>query len=91
MTNRKLLDRIRDSLRRKNYSYLTEQTYLGWIKRFILFHKKRHPQEMGAVELEVAPSTQNQALAALRLLYQEVLNKNRQGDFVTGGLGDCGT
>jgi hypothetical protein len=68
----KLLDQVRQALRLKHYSYETEKTYVQWIKRFILFHKKRHPEEMGkeeveaflvhlAVEQHVAASTQNQA------------------------------
>lgn len=80
----KLLDRARESLRQKNYSYRTEQTYLSWMKRFILFHNKRHPREMREQEIEsyltflavkkkVAPSTQNQALNALIYLYDQVL------------------
>ena len=47
----KLLDRVRDQLRLKHYSYRTEDTYLHWIKRYILFHKKRHPGEMGDEEI----------------------------------------
>ena len=85
MTKKKLLDQVRDTIRRKNYAYRTEQAYTSWIKRFVLFHDKRHPQELGAVEiesflthlaveLEVSPSTQNQALAALQFLYREVLH-----------------
>ncbi len=85
MTESKLLDQVRYKIRRLNYSYSTEKAYLSWIKRFILFHDKRHPREMGEVEIEsfltylavqrnVAPSTQNQALAALLFLYQEVLH-----------------
>jgi len=73
MTKMKLLDRARDTLRRKNYAYRTEQAYLSWIKRYILFHNKRHPSEMGAVEIEsflthlavereISPSTQNHDL-----------------------------
>jgi integron integrase len=80
----KLLDQVRNKIRRLNYSYSTEKAYLSWIKRFILYHDKRHPREMGEVEIEsflthlavhrdVAPSTQNQAFAALKFLYQEVL------------------
>jgi len=86
MTKKKLLEQVSDTLRRKNYAYRTEGAYTGWIKRFILFHHKRHPSEMGAVEIEsflthlavergVSPSTQNQALAALQFLYQEVLHQ----------------
>ena len=45
--NPKLLDQVRDVIRRKHYSIRTEQTYVEWIRRFILFHKKRHPAEMG--------------------------------------------
>jgi hypothetical protein len=48
----RLLDRVRDKLRVKHYSIRTEQTYLDWIKRYILFHGKQHPQEMGAAEVE---------------------------------------
>ena len=81
---KKLLDQVRDLLRVKHYSLRTEQAYVNWIKRFILFHNKRHPREMGvtgisaflthlAVEEHVAASTQNQALAALLFLYRELL------------------
>ena len=49
---RKLLDQVRDAIRLKHYSYRTEQTYVQWIRRFILFHNKRHPQEMGVTEIE---------------------------------------
>ena len=80
----KLLDQVRLAIRRLNYSYSTEKAYTSWAKRFILFHQKRHPAEMREPEIEsflthlavnenVAPSTQNQALAALQFLYQEVL------------------
>jgi integron integrase len=81
---RRLLDQVRDAIRVRHYSYRTEQAYVGWIRRFILFHGKRHPAEMGAEEVrdfltalavhrEVSASTQNQALAALLFLYREVL------------------
>ena len=80
----KLLDRVRERIRFKHYSIRTEDSYVQWIKRFILFHGKRHPAEMGAVEVEaflthlavegnVAASTQNQARSALLFLYKEVL------------------
>jgi integrase len=83
---KKLLDRLRDRIRLKNYSYRTEKTYVGWVRRYILFHNKRHPQEMGRAEIEsflthlavernVAPSTQNQALHAILFLYREVLEQ----------------
>ena len=49
---KKLLDRVRDALRTKHYSYRTEQTYIDWIRRYILFHNKRHPEDMGAGEIE---------------------------------------
>jgi site-specific recombinase XerD len=73
---KRLLDQVRDLLRVKHYSLRTEQAYVDWIKRFILFHNKRHPREMGvaeisaflthlAVEKHVAASTQNQALAVI--------------------------
>jgi len=80
----RLFDQIRERLRVKHYSLRTEQTYLQWIKRFILFHGKRHPKDMGGPEVEaflsdlataknVAASTQNQALSALLFLYRQVL------------------
>lgn len=80
----KLLDQVRDRVRLKHYSLRTEQAYLGWIKRYIIFHNKRHPAEMGKLELEsfltalavernVSASTQTQALSALLFLYKEVL------------------
>ena len=78
------LQSVRDLIRVKHLSFRTEEAYLGWIRRFILFHDKRHPKEMGAdevraflthlaVEGKVAASTQNQAFAALLFLYREVL------------------
>ena len=81
---RKLLDQVRDVLRAKHYSYRTEQAYVHWIRRFILFHGKRHPCDMNAVEIEaflthlavarsVSASTQTQALCALLFLYKHVL------------------
>lgn len=81
---KKLLDQIRDAIRLKHYSYSTEKTYVHWAKRFILFHNKRHPAEMGAAEVEafltylakegnVSSSTQNQALNAMLFLYRNVL------------------
>jgi len=87
----RLLDRVRWHLRAKHYSIRTEQAYVDWIKRFILFHRKRHPDEMGeeqitqflshlAVEKNVAASTQNQAFSALLFLYQQVLD--RKLDFI---------
>lgn len=80
----KLLDQVRDKIRVKHYSIRTETQYIQWIKRFIYFHGKRHPREMGAAEVEaflshlategnVSASTQNQALSALLFLYREVL------------------
>src|ERR1700730_996033 len=83
---RKLLEQVRDVIRRKHFSIRTEQTYVDWIRRFILFHNKRHPREMAEAEVtqflthlardaRVAASTQNQALSALLFLYKEVLNQ----------------
>jgi integron integrase len=80
----RLLDQVRDRLRTLHYSYRTEQQYLFWIKRFIVFHGKRHPSGMAAAEVEeflshlavdrkVSASTQNQALAAILFLYKKVL------------------
>ena len=82
----KLLDRTRRIMRRKHYAYRTEQRYLAWIRRFILFHNKRHPAHMGRLEIEaflthlavkenVAAATQNQALNALLFLYRTVLDR----------------
>ena len=81
----KLLDEVRRLIRTRHYSRRTEDCYCDWIRRFILFHGKRHPREMGAPEVEaylsylanerdVAASTQNQALSALLFLYREVLH-----------------
>jgi hypothetical protein len=72
----RFLDLVRERIRVKHYSIRTEEAYVGWIKRFIFFHNKRHPKDMGKIEMEqflthlavdkqVAASTQNQALAAL--------------------------
>jgi integron integrase len=82
----KLLDRLRLEIRRRHMSYRTEQSYTAWVRRFILFHDKRHPQEMGSeevvaflthlvVERGVGAATQNQAFAALLFLYRHVLDR----------------
>jgi integron integrase len=82
----KLLDQVRDVMRRKHYSIRTEQSYVDWIRRFIVFHGKRHPAEMAESDVTaflthlardggVAASTQNQALSALLFLYQQVLKQ----------------
>ena len=84
MPSPRLLDQVRDRLRVKHYSMRTEDTYVQWIRRFIFFHGKKHPREMGGPQVEaflshlatdtrVAASTQNQALSALLFLYREVL------------------
>jgi len=84
---RKPLDLTRETLQTQHYSIRTERAYLNWVKRFILFHNKRHPKEMGSAEIEtfvthlavhgkVAASTQNQALSALLFLYREVLKQD---------------
>ena len=84
LTPKKLMDQVSDALRTKHYAYRTEKTYMDWIKRYILFHKKRHPKDMGANEIrefighlateqKVATSTQNQALSAILFLYRIVL------------------
>ncbi len=83
----KLLDQVRGKIRLKHYSIRTEQAYVDWIKRFILFHGKQHPSSLGAAEVEaflthlavvgrVAASTQNQAKSALLFLYKEVLGQD---------------
>ncbi len=81
---KKLLDQLRERIRSKHYSIRTEESYVDWVRRFILFHDKRHPNELGhveveafltylAVDLHVAASTQNQARSAVLFLYREVL------------------
>jgi integron integrase len=83
----RLLDRVREAIRARHYSRRTEKAYVGWIKRYIFFHGKRHPAEMGAAEVtcfltalavdsRVAASTQNQALNALLFLYRIVLQQD---------------
>src|SRR5438128_2907362 len=83
----KLLDQVREAIRTRHYSPKTEESYVHWIKRFIFFHNKRHPIEMGEAEIgqflsslatnsHVSASTQNQALNALLFLYREVLKKD---------------
>lgn len=82
----RLLERVRQATRRRHYSYRTEQAYVGWVRRFVLFHRKRHPKEMGAAEVaefvthlavegQVASSTHSQALSALLFLYRDVLGR----------------
>jgi integron integrase len=84
--SKKLLNQMRDAIRLKHYSYRTEESYVDWVRRFILFHNKRRPKDMGAPEIQaflaylatqrnVAASTQSQALSAILFLYREVLNK----------------
>ncbi len=82
----KLLDQFRDTIRVRHYSIRTEQAYVQWVKRFILFHNKRHPKEMGRKEVEafltnlavtekVSASTQNQALNAIVFFYREMMQR----------------
>jgi len=86
-----LLDQLRDEIRVRHYSIRTEHTYADWVYRYVMFHGKRHPNEMGAVEinqflshlasdLNVAASTQGQALSAIVFLYKNVLKRD-PGDF----------
>ena len=81
---KRLLEEVRDKIRLKHYSLKTERSYIGWIKRYIFFHNKRHPVQMGKTEIElflswlaseqrVSPTTQNQAFSALLFLYRDVL------------------
>lgn len=81
------MERVRGAIRARHYSRRTEASYVHWIKRYIYFHDKRHPEEMGAgevtafltalaVERNVAAATQNQALAALLFLYKQVLGRD---------------
>ena len=85
MDKPKLLDQVRNLIRVKHYSIRTEEAYLKWIKRYILFHHKKHPRDMGekeisrylthlAVNRNVAAATQNQAFNAIIFLYRQVLN-----------------
>ena len=83
----RLLDQMREQIRLKHYSIRTERVYCEWVKRYVRFHKYKHPIEMGASEVEaflsdlavrrdVSASTQNQALAALLFLYKHVLKQD---------------
>jgi len=87
MSQPRLLDQVRTEIRTRHYSIRTESAYVSWIRRFILFHNKRHPVEMGAAEIRaflsylavrenVTASTQNQALNAVVFLYQHVLKRD---------------
>jgi site-specific recombinase XerD len=84
MAKKKLLDLVREQIRVRHYSMKTETTYVGWIKRYIFFHQKKHPIDMGKKEIEaflthlavdrnVSATTQNQAFNALLFLYTQVL------------------
>jgi site-specific recombinase XerD len=79
-----LLDDLRDAIRVRHYSRRTEEAYIGWVRRFILFSGKRHPRDIGepevqafltylAAQRQVSASTQNQALSAILFLYRDVL------------------
>jgi len=83
----KLLDKVKTEIRTRHYSRRTEQAYAGWIRKFILFHNKKHPSEMGANEIRayinnlannhhVSSSTQNQALQGILFLYKNILKKD---------------
>ena len=82
----KLLDQVREVIRLKHYSIRTEESYVGWIRKFILFHGKRHPAEMTEADVraflshlathdKLTASTQNQAFSALLFLYRQVLKQ----------------
>jgi site-specific recombinase XerD len=86
----RLLDAVRQAIRARHYSRRTEKAYAAWIKRYVLFHGKRHPREMGVAEVKqflsslatdrhVSASTQNQAFSALLFLYREVLGQALPG------------
>ncbi len=77
---KKLLEIMRDKIRFNHYSIKTEQSYIGWAKRYILYHNKKHPKDMGKIEIEqflthlaVECNIQNQAFNALLFLYGQVL------------------
>jgi integron integrase len=83
--SKKLLDLYRDAMRVRHYSHRTEETYISWVRQFILYHNKRHPREMGVEEINtfvthlvkernVAASTQNQAISSILFLYRKVLD-----------------
>ena len=91
---KKLLEQAGDLLRALEYAKRTEETYIKWIRRFILFHNTRHPDEMGAAEVKafltdlavnqsVAASTQNQALSALSFLYRDLLRNEEVAEQLT--------
>lgn len=82
----KLLDRVRQVIRSRRYSRATERAYVGWIRKFIFFHRLRHPEDLGSNEIiaflshlatrhRVSPGTQNQAMSALLFLYRQVLHR----------------
>jgi len=81
----KLLDRVREAIRLRHYGQRTEDAYVGWIRRFIVFHGKQHPRELGATEVTaflsslaargVSASTQNQALSSILFLYEVVIGQ----------------
>ncbi len=86
----RLLDRLSSLIRARHYSPSTEKAYVGWVRRFVLFHGKRHPDAMGEAEVtaflsdlaarrKVSASTQNQALSAILFLYREVLGRDLAG------------
>ena len=88
---KKLLDIVRDTIRMKHYSIKTEVVYVGWIKRYIIYHNKRHPKDMGKVEIEqfltflavenkVSAATQNQAFNSILFLYKEILSIDLKND-----------
>lgn len=83
----KFMDLVRERLRLRHLSYATEKSYLGWVHRFIIFHHKQHPKDMGeleiskflshlAIERNCSPATQNQALNALVFLYRHVVQRD---------------
>ncbi|MBU2509737.1 phage integrase N-terminal SAM-like domain-containing protein [bacterium] len=87
MKSQRLLDQVRWAIRGRHYSIRTEKSYVAWIKRYIYFHHKHHPKDLGedhvmrfinslVVQGNVASSTQNQALCAILFLYKEVLKVN---------------
>ncbi len=87
MDKPRLMDRLREAIRVRHYSLRTEEAYRQWVRRFILFHGKRHPESMGepevsaflshlAVDRNVAASTQNKALSAILFLYTHVLGRD---------------
>ena len=96
----RLIPRLREAMRTRRYSLKTEKAYVHWVRRYIFFHKLRHPKDVGPVEVtaflnhlanerKVSASTQNQALAALLFFYRHLLTHS-PGSLVSKPSPACG-